>query len=49
MGKNILFSQYTNKHRFAGEELRLDNSVQTVVYSAPLQDVIRVCVCVCGL
>jgi hypothetical protein len=49
LGKKILFAQITNKHAFAGEELSVDNSVQTVAYSISLQDVnrARVCVCVC--
>jgi hypothetical protein len=46
----ILFAQITNKHAFSGEELSVDNSVQTVAYSISLQEVnrslARVCVCV---
>lgn len=39
-----MFAQITNKHEFAGEELSVDNSIQTVAYSVSLQDVNRVCV-----
>jgi hypothetical protein len=49
LGKKIVFAQITNKHAFAGEELSVDNSVQTVAYSVSLQDVNHVCVCVRGL